>query len=52
MLGLANRELDDEEIVALMVEHPALMRRPLVVRNRRAVIGFNQQALSELAEDT
>jgi arsenate reductase len=52
MFDLANRELDDEELLALMVEHPALIRRPLVVRDRRAVIGFNQQALSELVKDT
>src|SRR5215216_2749573 len=47
-LQLGNRELNDAELLALMVEHPALIRRPLVVRGQRTVIGFNQQALSEL----
>ncbi|HVF55583.1 MAG TPA: ArsC/Spx/MgsR family protein [Pyrinomonadaceae bacterium] len=38
-LGLAKRELSDDEIIALMSEHPELMQRPIVERGRRAVLG-------------
>ncbi|MFN2404523.1 MAG: ArsC/Spx/MgsR family protein [Pyrinomonadaceae bacterium] len=38
-LGLANREVSDSELIALMVEHPDLMQRPIVERGDRAVLG-------------
>jgi arsenate reductase len=47
-LDLANRELTDAEILDLMAEHPALMRRPIVLRGDHGLIGYNQQAMAEL----
>lgn len=44
-LGLAGRELSDDEIIALMAEHPALLRRPIVVKDGKSVIGFNRGAI-------
>jgi arsenate reductase len=38
-LGLANRELADDELIDLMVQHPDLMQRPIVERGERAVLG-------------
>ena len=38
-LELGRRELSDEEIIALMVEHPDLIQRPIVERGARAVLG-------------
>ena len=38
-LGLANREVSDSELIALMVEHPDLLQRPIVERGDRAVLG-------------
>jgi len=38
-LGLANRELSDTELIALIVEHPDLLQRPIVERGDRAVLG-------------
>jgi arsenate reductase len=38
-LGLANREVTDSELIALMVEHPDLLQRPIVERGDRAVLG-------------
>jgi arsenate reductase len=37
-LGLGEREVDDEEAIKLMAEHPALMQRPVVERGDRAVL--------------
>ncbi len=48
-LGLAGRELSGEEIVELMSQHPALIRRPIVVKDGHAVIGLNQSAITKLA---
>jgi arsenate reductase (glutaredoxin) len=49
-LGLAEREPDDEEAIALMAEHPALMQRPVVVRGDRAVLGRPVERVLELLD--
>jgi len=38
-LRLGERELTDEEIIALLVKHPELLQRPIVERGNRAVLG-------------
>lgn len=38
-LGLGARQLGDDEIIRLLVEHPALLQRPIVERGGRAVLG-------------
>src|SRR5918999_1753602 len=37
-LGLGEREVADDEAIALMAEHPQLLQRPVVVRGERAVL--------------
>jgi arsenate reductase-like glutaredoxin family protein len=32
-MGLDQRSLDEEELLALMVQEPRLLRRPLIVRD-------------------
>lgn len=38
-LGLGERELSDDEIIAALVAHPELLQRPIVERGERAVLG-------------
>ncbi len=38
-LGIGKKQLSDEELIALMVEHPDLIQRPIVVRGEQAVLG-------------
>ena len=47
-LGLADRELSDSEVIALMVEHPDLLQRPIVERGERAVLGRPTENVKEL----
>ncbi len=47
-LGLASRELTDEEIVRLLVERPELLQRPIVERGARAVLARPAERLREL----
>lgn len=47
-LDLAQSQLSDDEIIALMVEHPELMQRPIVERGSRAVLGRPVENIREL----
>jgi Spx/MgsR family transcriptional regulator len=49
-LDLASKELSDDELIDLMVEHPQLLRRPLVVRGGASTVGFNRDAITTLVE--
>jgi arsenate reductase len=51
-MGLRDRDVSDDELLDLMVEHPALIRRPLVVGDRRSVVGFNRSGLTELLNES
>jgi Spx/MgsR family transcriptional regulator len=45
---LANRSLDDDEILDLMVEDPRLLRRPIVTGTDGVVVGHNSGKLQDL----
>ena len=38
-LGLAEDKFSDNELIALMIDHPELLQRPIVERGDRAVLG-------------
>jgi arsenate reductase (glutaredoxin) len=47
-LGLRDRQVDDDEAIALMAEHTELMQRPVVVRGDRAVLARPVERVDEL----
>ena len=47
-LGLGEREIGDDEAIALMAEHPQLLQRPVVVRGERAVLARPVERVEEL----
>ncbi len=47
-LGLAERELTDDELVELLAAEPGLWRRPVVVRGDQVVVGYDAASLEEL----
>jgi arsenate reductase len=49
-LGLGDREVGDEEAIALMAEHPQLLQRPVVVRGEQAVLARPVERVGELFE--
>jgi arsenate reductase (glutaredoxin) len=49
-LGLGDREVGDEEAVALMAEHTELMQRPVVVKDERAVLARPVERVTELLD--
>ena len=50
-LKLSERELSDDEIIALMVEHPELLQRPIVERGDRAVLGRPTENIRKVLND-
>ncbi|MCG8467751.1 MAG: arsenate reductase (glutaredoxin) [Gemmatimonadetes bacterium] len=48
-LGLSGTETDDE-LVALMAEHPTLLQRPIGLLGERAVVGRPPENLLDLTE--
>lgn len=50
-LGLADADCETkEQVVDLLLEHPELMERPVVVKGERAVIGRPSERVLELLE--
>jgi arsenate reductase-like glutaredoxin family protein len=49
-LGLADRELSDDDLLDLMVTEPTLLRRPLVIGRGGSSIGFNRDQLEALIQ--
>jgi arsenate reductase len=47
-LALGSRELSDAEIVALMVQHPDLIQRPIVEKGGRAILARPAERLKEI----
>ncbi|HEU4712283.1 MAG TPA: ArsC/Spx/MgsR family protein [Pyrinomonadaceae bacterium] len=47
-LGLDQDKFSDAELIALMVEHPDLLQRPIVERGDRAVLGRPTENVKEL----
>lgn len=47
-LGLTEQSLADEELIALLAQEPGLWRRPIVIRDGKAVVGFDAKNLEAL----
>jgi Spx/MgsR family transcriptional regulator len=49
-LNLAERNLSEGELLALMVEEPTLLCRPLVLGHGAIVVGFNARGIQAVIE--
>lgn len=50
-LHLKESQHSDDELIALMVEHPDLIQRPIVERGSRAVLGRPVENIKEVTSD-
>jgi arsenate reductase (glutaredoxin) len=51
-LDLKNLALSDQELIALMVEHPDLVQRPILEVDGRAVLGRPPECILDLLSAT
>jgi len=49
-LKIVLEKLSDEQIVALMVKEPRLIKRPLIVIDGKPVVGFDKTQLNQLLD--
>jgi arsenate reductase len=49
-LGLAAQAVEEDELIAAMVEHPELVQRPIVERGDRAVLARPVDRVLELLD--
>lgn len=47
-LGLAKKQLSDDELIDLMVQHPDLIQRPIVVKGETAILARPAEAVKSL----
>ena len=50
-LWKAERTLTEHELLDLMVAHPQLLKRPLIIKNGHSTVGFNRGAIEALIEE-
>ena len=48
MLRLGDRDLKDDQVVDMMVEHPDLIQRPIVEKGSRAILARPAERLKEI----
>ncbi|RIK46948.1 MAG: hypothetical protein DCC58_01570 [Chloroflexi bacterium] len=48
-LGLAERDISDDELLDLLAAEPTLLRRPLVVAGDRFALGYDAARITALA---
>jgi arsenate reductase len=49
-LGLDQREVSDDELIGLMVEHPQLLERPIVEKGDKAVLARPPERVAEILD--
>lgn len=47
-LGITKKDFSDKELIALMVKHPDLIQRPIVVHGDQAVLGRPPESVQKL----
>ncbi len=50
-LGLGSRDASDDELIALMVQHPDLVQRPILEIDGRAVLGRPTERIQEFLDE-
>ena len=47
-LGLAEKQLSDDELIKLMIKYPDLMQRPIVAKGKKVILARPPEKIQEL----
>jgi len=50
-LGLAGKDLSNEELFNQLLEHQTMIKRPVVVYNDAVIVGFDESALESFLKE-
>jgi len=46
-LGLSRRELDEEELFSLLLEHQVMIKRPLLTKGEAVLVGYDEDSFED-----
>lgn len=46
-LGLSSRELDEEELFSLLLEHQVMIKRPLLTKGEAVLVGYDEDSFED-----
>ncbi len=50
-LGLAHKNLSDEEMLDTIIQNPKLLQRPIIICGDRAIIGKNEDTIAKMLQN-
>ncbi|MDI6400668.1 arsenate reductase family protein [Balneolaceae bacterium ANBcel3] len=50
-LGLADKELSDNDLFEVLLEHQNMMKRPVLVKGEAVLVGYDEDALAGFTEE-
>jgi Spx/MgsR family transcriptional regulator len=50
-LGLAGKDITDEELFTLLLEHQTMIKRPVVIKDEAVMVGFDEESMTDFLSE-